>query len=190
MTLRLVVLLLLFQMGAAAQRTPVDFVLDNSNPYVYLKLDHVGPRKPMVAGESALGVWVRLVNNCRIPIVVQTIGTDVDGITVLDQVEKYSQGVTISSTDSDGNPDPVAKHAEPPNGYDRFSSDIPGYTKILPGSNLLFSVPINHVVGDGWYMRVRFSFDLPHSRSGPYSYVDSFTIHVPPQYLQNKAAAR
>lgn len=199
MVLRLALLVLLFQLGATAQQNPQNFVLDSSNPYVYLRLDHVGPRKPAVAGEPTVGVWIRLVNNCRIPILVPTVSTDagVDGITVLDHIATYSDGVVIKSSkvepaysDEKYNNPPAVKGANPPDGYDKFASNLPSFTRILPGSSLVFSVPINHVVGDGWYMRVRFSFDLPNSKSGPYSYADSFTIHVPTQYLQNGQTPR
>jgi len=48
----------------------VDFVLNPSKPYVYLVPDHVGPRKPLRDGESDTGMWFRLVNNCRLPLVI------------------------------------------------------------------------------------------------------------------------
>jgi hypothetical protein len=194
---RLSVVVLLLQVGATTQLDPQDFVINSSNPYVYLKLDHVGPRKPAVVGEPALGAWIAVVNNCRIPILVPTITTDagVDGITVLDQIVTYGAGIVSEANKIE--PEPLdgkdtsratADHPKAPAGYDKFSSDLPGFKRILPGASLLFSVPINHVVGDDWYMRVRFSLDLPNSKSGPYSYADSFTIHVPAEYLQGRHA--
>jgi hypothetical protein len=195
MILTLAFLLMLSQVGGMAQKNPNDFVLDSSNPYVYLKLDRVGPRKPAVAGEPTTGLWIRIVNNCRVPILVQTIKTDagVDGITVLDHIATYpSDAVVVNASriepaysDAQVTNPPAAHDGKAPDGYDKFASDVSDFTRILPGSSLLFSVPINHVIGDGWYMRVRFSFDFPNSKAGPYSYADSFTIHVPPQYLQN-----
>jgi hypothetical protein len=50
-----------------------DFVIDSSKPYVYLELDHVGPREPLRGGEPTAGLWLRLKNNCKLPIVVVTI---------------------------------------------------------------------------------------------------------------------
>ncbi|MGC2299646.1 MAG: hypothetical protein WA476_12645, partial [Acidobacteriaceae bacterium] len=47
-----------------------NFLLDASKPYVYLELDHVGPREPMLEGEPTVGLWLRLKNNCTVPIVV------------------------------------------------------------------------------------------------------------------------
>jgi hypothetical protein len=50
-----------------------DFLIDTSKPYVYLELDHVGPRKPLRGDEPNTGIWLRLKNNCRVPIVVVAI---------------------------------------------------------------------------------------------------------------------
>lgn len=50
-------------------RSVRDFVIDQSKPYVYLKFDHIGPRKPVQDGEGNTGIWLRVVNNCSIPIV-------------------------------------------------------------------------------------------------------------------------
>jgi hypothetical protein len=47
-----------------------DFVLHPSRPYVYLVLDRTGPRKPLRDGEANEGMWLRLVNNCRLPLVI------------------------------------------------------------------------------------------------------------------------
>jgi len=53
------------------------FAIDPSKPYVYLAVDHVGPRKPLRDGEVGLGVWLRLKNNCQISIVVVASALDV-----------------------------------------------------------------------------------------------------------------
>jgi hypothetical protein len=50
------------------------FLVDPSKPYVYLELDHVGPRKPLREGEPDIGIWLRLKNNCKLPIVVIALG--------------------------------------------------------------------------------------------------------------------
>lgn len=51
------------------------FVIDKQKPYVYLKVDHVGSREPLIKGESAQGIWLHLFNNCKIPIVVVEVET-------------------------------------------------------------------------------------------------------------------
>jgi hypothetical protein len=201
MIFRVALLISLFQVCANAQQNPSDFVLDSSNPYVYLKLDHVGPRKPALKGEPSVGVWIRIVNNCRIPILVQTIGTDSggDGITVLDQIVTYGKDIifagenaepSLPSYSGESPSLPNAEDRKAPDGYDSFGGDVQTFTTVLPGHSLLFSVPINHIDGPGWYMRVRFSLDLPNSKRGPYSYADSFTVHLPPQYLQGGRGAK
>jgi len=47
-----------------------NFVIDASKPYVYLEIDHVGPRKPMREGEPNVGIYLHLTNNCALPIVI------------------------------------------------------------------------------------------------------------------------
>ena len=51
------------------------FLIDPSKHYVYLKFDHVGDRHPLSRDEASKGLWLRLVNNCRIPIVVAIFNT-------------------------------------------------------------------------------------------------------------------
>jgi hypothetical protein len=46
------------------------FLINQSKPYTYIVVDHVGPRSPLRAGESKTGLWLHLVNNCRLSIVV------------------------------------------------------------------------------------------------------------------------
>jgi len=54
----------------AAQIKKEDFLIDPSKPYVYLEMDHVGPRKPLRDGEPNMGIWLGLKNNSRLPVVV------------------------------------------------------------------------------------------------------------------------
>ena len=49
-----------------------DFLVDPSKPYVYLELDRVGPRTPLRKEEPKTGIWLRLKNNCNLPIVIVT----------------------------------------------------------------------------------------------------------------------
>jgi hypothetical protein len=61
-------------LGGLARTTQENFVLDSSKPFVYLKFERIGPRKPVLKAEAPLGLWLRLVNNCRVPIQVGTVG--------------------------------------------------------------------------------------------------------------------
>lgn len=51
-----------------------NFLIDPSKPYVYLKVDHIGPRTADDEHEPATGIYLRLINNCRVPITVDTFG--------------------------------------------------------------------------------------------------------------------
>jgi hypothetical protein len=186
MIARIVVLatVMLALFPSRAQQNVESFVLDNSNPYVYMKLDHVGPREPVIDGEPRTGAWIRIVNNSRVPILVPTAGTQnkEGAIEVLDEVVPVGQNaVTITTDDDKKGPEP-AQRPKAPQGYATYAGHVSGLTRIASGGTLLFSVPINHVAGPNWYMRVRFSLDISGSQHGPYSYVDSFTVHIPAEY--------
>ncbi len=147
---------------ASAQGKPEDFMLDPSRPYVYLAFDHVGRREPAAPGELPQGLWLRLVNNCKIPIEVQTfdLGT-IDGGVGLNYEVVTVAGIVDS-------PAPTTK----PRGY---SSHVGSPMVIDPGGTLLFSIPRDHV-SKWWYLQTRFDLGLPVPRSGvhPFSTVSFF----------------
>jgi hypothetical protein len=47
--------------------------IDVSKPFVYIEVDHVGPRKPLRESEPNEGIFFHLKNNCQVPIVVITL---------------------------------------------------------------------------------------------------------------------
>ena len=67
-------------LASAQVRTP-DFLIDPSKDYVYLEFDHLGSRERIGGDEVSQGLWIRLVNNCRVPVVVAMFnpGTDDPG---------------------------------------------------------------------------------------------------------------
>jgi hypothetical protein len=73
---------------AQAQKTHTvsDFVINRNRPFVYLKIDHVGPGEPRSEDEPDTRVWFRLTNNCKVPIIVYTFG-------VPEGSPEYEQGV-------------------------------------------------------------------------------------------------
>jgi hypothetical protein len=74
------------------------FLIDLSKPYAYLEVDHVGPRKPLRGDEPHTGIWLRLRNNCRLPIAVVAVETqteNADGIIVQDEIVPSAQGPAI-----------------------------------------------------------------------------------------------
>jgi hypothetical protein len=188
MIARIVVLstFLLILLPAMAQQSTESFVLNDSNPYVYMKLDHVGPREPLINGEPRTGAWIRIVNNSRVPILVPTAGTpNKEGaIEILDEVVPVGQNAVTITTDDGKKESELAQRPKPPEGYAAYASHVSGLTRVASGDTLLFSVPIDHVVGPYWYMRVRFSLDISGSQHGPYSYVDSFTVYIPAEYTR------
>jgi hypothetical protein len=66
------------------------FLIDTTKPYVYLEVDHVGPRTPLRNDEPKTGIWLHLKNNCKVPIVVLAIGEQQvgpkEGITLQDEI--------------------------------------------------------------------------------------------------------
>src|ERR1700728_4517319 len=81
-------ILTVFALPHRAQTTSC--IIDSSLPYVYLKFDHVGAREPVFPGEDRRGLWLRLVNNSRIPIEVGIFNPETNdpGIGVFDEVVK------------------------------------------------------------------------------------------------------
>ena len=65
---------------AEAQAQRVDgniadqFIFNKERAFTYLQFDHVakGPRRN--ENEQAYRIWLRFVNNCRVPIVIRTSG--------------------------------------------------------------------------------------------------------------------
>jgi hypothetical protein len=147
---------------------------------VYLQFDHVGPRKPLRNGESNLGLWLRIVNNCREPITVPTFGlTSGDpGVGVLDEIVPDTPTLSVAPDSSETTP---AAPSQPPEGY---SAEVFSMTRVLPGRDLLFSVPLSHV-SDQWFMRIRFILDVgkPNLGAGPYTYLQFFKTQIPPEAL-------
>lgn len=150
--------------------TDRNFVIDSSKPYVYVKFDHIGNRKPAAEGEEESKVlWLRLVNNCNLPITVRTfdLGTGVPGVGVNYSVVPVS-GILRS---------PDAQVKKIPTGYD---FDVGTLVEVAPGENLLFSIPLDRV-SPRWFIQVRFDLALPGPKNGyePYSLVDFSWEDIP-----------
>ena len=64
-------------LASAQVRTP-DFLIDPSKDYVYLEFDHLGSRERIGGDEVSQGLWIRLVNNCRVPVVVAMFNPGAD----------------------------------------------------------------------------------------------------------------
>jgi hypothetical protein len=180
------VFILLFGASAFSQvLKPSDFVIDPSKPYVYLKFDHIGPRKPHQNGEIKTGIWLKVVNNCRIPIVFRASGGlpgDIEEV-LEDEVVEDEPIMQIIGSDLE-----MKKFEEDlklrkerlkhkPEGY---SFEVSGVARVQPGKEILISFPLNHV-DDYWYLRVKFALDLNNSSIaiGPFTYLPFYKWDIP-----------
>jgi hypothetical protein len=167
----------------AQNRGAQNFVIDNSKPYVYLKFDHIGPRKPIRNGEDKMGLWIRVVNNCRIPIVFTgfSMPTGEIGVGLMDEVVDTEPTLQISSTPEEAKKiqqrERLRKSKHKPTGY---SSETASIVRVQPGADILFGVPLNHV-GNDWYLRVKFALELDKSSVsvGPFTYLSFQEWDIP-----------
>lgn len=165
MLLRVCVILTFAVQVTAAQGVSKSFVIDASNPYVYLKFDHVGRRVPLSLSEPHEGLWLRLVNNCRVPVVVTLYNSGPDGLALFDEIIPAGPSISPAMGEGTMGPDgqPIEHQKEPegkpPQGY---SAEVSSTTSIQPGKSLLFSVPIDHV-SLYWYLEVRVTLTPPDS---------------------------
>lgn len=168
----LAMILCSFAVIGVSQVTPKQFVIDNSKPYVYIAFDHMGKREPVENWESPNGLWLRLVNNCNLPIRVKAlgVGTADPGTTIAFDVVRTSFHI-VSPDEPQGNP---------PLGYEAENA---AYVTIPPQKDLLFSVPAETVT-KAWHIEVRFILDLPSPSRGeshPQSLVDFTWNDIPQQ---------
>jgi hypothetical protein len=147
-------ILLLGTLGTTFQLASQEFVIDQTMPYVYIKLDHVGTRTPILEGESTKGLWLRLVNNCRVPISVisHDTGTRDPGVAINHEVVPNDIASIPTLLGPESTP-PDRDDAKAPPGY---LFHVGTRAVIPPGGTLLFSVPANHV-SPSWFLRVPFT---------------------------------
>jgi hypothetical protein len=170
------------------------FVIDQSKPYVYLRFDHIGPRKPVRNGEDNVGLWLRVVNNCRIPIVLRSFSMPqgIPGVGLMDQVVENEPMLQVYSTPEGGQTiqrrEGLRKSKHKPEGY---VSETSGIIRIQPGTDTLFSVPLNHV-DDDWHMRIEFALDLDKSSisAGPFTYLPFYKWDIPKEVRPPEAAIK
>lgn len=179
-----------------------DFVIDKSKPYVYLVVDHIGPRKPIRADDGDQGVWLRIVNNCRLPIVFYTYSSDGNAISLVDSIVEEEPLFEISgisndiplespvlSVDVEGRPTPAALPGKPAQGKQsvlpkrpsHYATELPGTLRIPPGAQSLINMPRSHI-DRRWYMQLKFTFVLDHNSMsvGPFSVLDCHQWDIDP----------
>jgi len=151
---------------AQQSTTEPTFVLNPDRQFVYVQFDHVGPGSPRAEGEGPVRVWLRLVNNCAIPIEVRAGGfaeghKPADEVPILEDVVRDPplRIVIYSGTKP---PTETKKKPEPTQGYE---SDVSGIATIRPGKNILFSLPTTQFA-EGWHIEIPYKFHLPQGK-GP-----------------------
>jgi hypothetical protein len=180
--------LLLLAVATMYAQPDTSFVLDGTKPYVYLQFDHVGPRKPLHEGEPSTGLWLRIVNNCKVPISVRTYGVTTGdiGTGVFDEIVPVQQVFTVQADSGEiplsTDEKPTQKTANEPSAKmpEGYSAELSSVTRVLPGKSLLFSVPRNHVSRD-WFLRVKFALAVskPSVGPGPFTELDFFNEQIP-----------
>lgn len=131
-----------------------NLVVDSARPYVYIKFDHAGfqKRQSTPADSNARRIWLRLVNNCRLPIRVMGFdpGTGDAGIGLSYSVVPES-GITETGS-----------ALEAPKGAPRHAGTR---INVAAAHDVLFSIPASHVAPE-WHIEIEFEFDLPDPKHG------------------------
>jgi hypothetical protein len=150
------------------------FIFNRERSFIYLQFDHIGKGTPFSENEPAFRIWFRLVNNCRVPIVIRTFGAP-DGspageVGLLHDVvpnppmNGVSGGIILESGASSELAENRVAAAPMPDGYD---ADVSSTATLQASESLLFSIPVNHLSGK-WHIEIPFRFDLPHRRPSHY----------------------
>jgi hypothetical protein len=189
-----IVLIMFFGANAFSQDiNSTNFVIDPARPYVYLKFDHIGPRKPHQDGEISTGLWLKVVNNCRIPIVFRASGGlpgDIESV-LEDEVVEVEPILTIIGSDQEMQEyerDLKLRKERLRHKPEGYSFEVSGVATVQPGKEILISFPLNHV-DDYWYLRVKFALKLNNSSVavGPFTYLPFYKRDIPKDERQSES---
>lgn len=178
---RLLFLLLAFAPPLLGQSSVSNFVVDPSRPYVYLTFDHLAESKLRSSGEVRERIFIRVTNNCNIPVLFRASDADPDqGSVFADEVEPDKQGILVYSDQEKFDLEQKQRELalkQMPVGY---SFEVSGVLRLQPGKSALFSVPRNHV-GPFWHLLVKFTFDLKPSSiaEGPFTNLTFSEFDIP-----------
>jgi hypothetical protein len=164
-----------------APQNPVLFVLNRNKPFVFVEFLRVGKREPLLEGEVPEGVWLKIVNNCRVPIQFMVSGgiSGDEAIPNHEVVYDEYHGVVLTTIDGKRSPPPQKPRSEMPSGY---MFHVGGNLILTPGKSLSFSIPINHVAED-WHIEIPFAFVLPAAPCcQPRMSALFFLVDVPDEY--------
>jgi hypothetical protein len=143
------VALALLAATALGQTSAPSISLDPSRPYIDIVFDRLGKRAPVFDGEPDEGVWLRLRNNCVLPVHVQVLGRPHQNPGYIIPHEVVSEARTRL-----WDPKAPKPKVSKPEGYG--SPDVVNSREIPPGGDLVFSVPLRQVTRN-WSIRVEVS---------------------------------
>ena len=141
-----------------------DFVIVPNRPYAYLRFDHVGKGPRRWAEEPETRIWFRLVNNCRLSIVVNTFGvpngSPKDEQSVMYKIVADDPPIQFA-VQSNGSAEPkIWKKATPEELPRDYMFELGSFQSIPSGQAILFSIPVSHLA-ERWHVEIPFQFDLP-----------------------------
>lgn len=182
---RLAFLLFAITSGLLGQDLPSSFVIDHSRSFAYLVFDHIGTGKLYSEKDVPERIFLRVVNNCRVPILFRAEGPSdsFPGYIFEDEVVPEEEILQIVSSPEEMNAvkqqetDRIEAMQHKPDGYE---FEVSGVVRVLPGKDGLFSIPRNHV-DRFWFARVRFALDVDRSAlsAGPFTYLDIHNWDLP-----------
>ena len=142
------------QVKPSSKPQSVALAIDRDKPFAYIEFIKIDLRKAL-PGEPDTGLWFRFVNNCRVPIGIDTMRSGDDPLVEHEVVYIEEIGLIPFMNGKRVSPEKTPR-SEMPNGY---SFELPNLKVIQPGDDFRFSIPTNHVSKD-WYIRVPFEFML------------------------------
>jgi hypothetical protein len=159
---RFLVFVFVFATPVFCQSLESSFVIDKSQPFAYIVFDHIAKQKPQYAGDDPKRLFLRVVNNCKIPIrfTVNNANPGPGYIVDHDVIPEPEPSEELSAVSLRDFMDEqsLRKSAlkQMPQGY---SIHLGENQSVLPGQSLLINMPRNHV-SQYWIVRVGFEFVL------------------------------
>ena len=121
---------------------------------VFVSFDHIVLPPPARKDIDTALLYLRLKNNGRSPIQVLVTAPEggAEGVEVVHEIVEDS-----------GSPQPASGWVSPPGHYSPVSESTTA--DIQPNTDLLFSVPLNHV-GPSWRLRIAYEIAAPKASPG------------------------
>lgn len=148
----------IFGISANAQSPPRTISIDSKRPYVDVVFERYGKRRPVFEGDGELGVWLRLRNNCILPLKVYVLRrrNENEGVLLVHRI--FEESNTLMAP-------PVKSQVmvQRPNGY--VNTDLVSLITIESKASALFSVPLFHVTRS-WDLQIEIFLQDPSSDTG------------------------